>query len=226
MVQHQGSSVNRERQAGPHAHYIAPDPGNAFALACDLGLDKVLVYRLGGEQAALVGNDPPSVTVEPGSGPRHLAFHPDGRHVYLVNELASTVTVFEYEAQTGTLKELQTISMLPQDFKGQSTAAEVQVHPSGQFVYASNRGHDSIAVFAVERKDGRLRVVERVPCGGRTPRHFALDPSGSRLLAANQDSDNIVVFRVAKDSGLLAPAGQELKVGAPVCVVFDVGTGQ
>lgn len=221
MIQHQGSSINRERQAGPHAHYIAPDPRNAFVLSCDLGLDKVLVYRLGEQKPVLVPNDPPFAKITPGSGPRHLAFHPDGRHVYLANEMASTVTVFEYETRTGTLKEVQTMPMLPPEFKGQTTAAEVQVHPSGKFVYASNRGHDTLAVFAVDPKTGKLALVQHQSCGGHTPRHFALDPSGSWLLAANQDSDNIVVFRVASDSGRLTPTGQEVKVGAPVCIVFD-----
>lgn len=221
IIQNEGSSINRERQAGPHAHYIAPDPGNAFVLSCDLGLDEVLVYRLGDQKPVLVPNNPPFVKVTPGSGPRHLAFHPDGRHVYLANELASTLTVFEYQAASGTLKELQTAAMLPPEFKGQTTAAEVQVHPSGKFVYASNRGHDTLAVFAVEEKSGKLALVQHQSSGGRTPRHFALDPSGRWLLSANQDSDNIVVFSVAADSGRLTPTGQEVKVGAPVCVVFD-----
>ena len=219
-IQHHGSSINPQRQAGPHAHFIAPDPLNQFALACDLGLDKVLVYRLSQPGAALTANNPPSVTVTPSSGPRHLAFHPDGRHVYLANEMASTMTVFDYQAKTGTLNPLQTISLLPDGFKGQSTAAEVQVHPSGKFVYASNRGHDSIVAFAVEPKDGTLKLLEHHASGGRTPRHFALDPSGRWLLAENQDSDNIAIMRIAEDTGLLTTTGLAFEVAAPVCLVF------
>jgi 6-phosphogluconolactonase len=219
-IQHHGSSINRQRQAGPHAHFIAPAPLNQFALACDLGLDKVLVYRLNQPGAILTANEPPSITVTPGSGPRHLAFHPDGRHVYLANEMASTMTVFEYQAKAGTLKELQTISLLPQGFKGQSTAAEVQVHPSGKFVYASNRGDDSIAVFGVEPKDATLKLVEHQSSVGRTPRHFAVDPAGRWLLVENQDSDNIVVLRIAEDTGRLTATGQVVDVGSPVCLVF------
>ena len=219
-IQHHGSSVNPQRQAGPHAHFIAPDPLSQFALACDLGLDKVLVYRLNQPGTVLSANEPPSITVNPGSGPRHLAFHPDGRHVYLANEMASTMTVFEYHAKTGTLKELQTISLLPEGFKGQSTAAEVQVHPSGKFVYASNRGDDSIAVFGVEPQDATLKLIEHHSSGGRTPRHFAVDPTGRWLLVENQDSDNIVVLRIAEDTGRLMTTGQVVEVGSPVCLVF------
>jgi 6-phosphogluconolactonase len=219
-IQHHGSSINPQRQSGPHAHFIAPDPLNQFALACDLGLDKVLVYRLNQPGAVLAPNAPPSVTVTAGSGPRHLAFHPDGRHVYLANEMASTMTVFEYQTKAGTLSPLQTISLLPEGFKGQSTAAEVQVHPSGKFVYASNRGHDSIVAFAVEPKDGTLKLLEHHASGGRTPRHFAVDPSGRWLLAENQDSDSIVIMRIAEDTGLLTTTGPAVEVGSPVCLVF------
>jgi 6-phosphogluconolactonase len=219
-IQHHGSSVNPQRQAGPHAHFIASDPWNRFALACDLGLDKVLVYRLNQSGAVLTANEPPSVSVQAGAGPRHLAFHPNRQHVYLANEMASTMTVFEYMAKAVALKELRTVSLLPEGFKGQSTAAEVQVHPSGKFVYASNRGHDSIAVFAVEPKDGRLKFVQHQSSGGRTPRHFVVDPTGHWLLVENQDSDNIVAFRIAEQTGQLNPPGQVVEVGSPVCLVF------
>jgi len=219
-IQHHGSSVNPDRQAGPHAHLIGPAPSNPFGIACDLGLDKVLVYHLNQSGVALVPNEPPSVMVAAGSGPRHLGFHPDGHHVYLANEMAGTITVFDYEAKAGVLKELQTASLLPQEFKGQRSAAEVQAHPSGKFVYASNRGHDSIAVFAVDPNDGKLRLLEHHASGGRTPRHFAIDPTGHWLLVENQDSDNIVVARIAQDTGLLTTIGQSVEVGAPVCLVF------
>lgn len=220
FIQHEGSSINAKRQAGPHAHFIMADPANRFALTCDLGLDKVLVYRLDPGKALLAVNDPPSVSITASSGPRHLAFHPNGRFVYLINEMASTLTALSYDSKRGALQELQTVSTLPEDFHGASTGAEVQVHPSGKFVYASNRGHDSIAVFATDAKTGKLTFVEHQPTGGKTPRHFALDPSGNWLLAENQGSDNIVVFSVDPKSGRLAPTGHTIEVGAPVCVQF------
>jgi len=224
-IQHHGSSVNPQRQAGPHAHFITTDPANRFALACDLGLDKVLVYRLaepGTSPAAplLAPNDPPSVSVTPGSGPRHLAFHPNGRFVYLLDEIASTFTVFAYDAQRGSLRELQTISTLPSEFKGDNLCAEVQVDVAGKFVYGSNRGHDSIAVFAVDPSSGKLTLVERVASQGKTPRYFALDPTGHWLLAENQESNNLVVFPVAAQTGRLGAPMQTVAVGSPVCAVF------
>jgi 6-phosphogluconolactonase len=223
VIQHAGSSVNRQRQAGPHAHFITPDPANRFALTCDLGLDKVLVYKLDPAHAALTPNEPLSVSIKPGSGPRHLAFHPNGHFVYLINEMGSTLTVLGYDSKQGTLQELQAVSTLPEHSQGSSSGAEVQVHPTGKFVYASNRGHDSIAVFAVNAKTGKLTYVEHQSTRGKTPRHFAIDPSGRWLLAENQDSDNIVVFRVDSKSGRLTPTGQAVEVGAPVCVQFVPG---
>jgi 6-phosphogluconolactonase len=220
VIQHQGSSVNSQRQAGPHAHFITPDPRNRFALTCDLGLDQVLVYRLDAAKSSLTANNPPFAGVKPGAGPRHLAFHPSGRFVFLINEMGSTLTVFAYDAKRGALKELQTISTLPEGFAGNSTCAEVQVHPSGKFVYGSNRGHDSIAVFSFDAASGKLTCLEHQPTQGKTPRHFALDPAGHWLLAENQDSDNVVVFRVDAKTGRLSPAGQTVSVGAPVCAVF------
>jgi 6-phosphogluconolactonase len=223
VIQHRGSSVNPQRQAEPHAHFITPDPRNRFALTCDLGLDQVLVYRFDPAKSLLVPNTPPFAAVNPGSGPRHLAFHPSGRFVFLINEMGLTLTVFGYDANQGTLRELQTISTLPEGFKGNSTCAEVQVHPSGRFVYGSNRGHDSIAVFRFDAASGKLANAEFQPTQGKTPRHFALDPAGHWLLAENQDSDSIVVFRVDSKTGGLSPAGQEVSVGSPVCVVFLPG---
>jgi 6-phosphogluconolactonase len=218
-VQHHGSSLNPERQAGPHAHFITSDPANHFALACDLGLDQVLIYRLRAEDPALLG-PPALVSVKPGAGPRHLAFDPSGRFVYVINEIDSTLTVFAYDGERGAMKELQSLSTLPEGFQGANTAAEVQVHPSGKFVYGSNRGHNTIAVFAVDPKSGRLAFIEHVPTQGKTPRHFALDPSGNWLLAENQDSDTVVVFRVDAKTGRLSPTGQVLEIGSPSCSVF------
>jgi 6-phosphogluconolactonase len=219
VMQHQGSSVNLQRQAGPHAHFILPDPANRFALTCDLGLDKVLIYRLEANTASLLG-PPTPVEIKPGSGPRHLAFDPSGRFVYVINEISSTLAAFAYDGEHGALKELQTVSTLPEDFKDANTAAEVQVHPSGRFVYGSNRGHNSIAVFAVDAKSGKLTFIEHQPTQGKTPRHFALSPSGNWLLAENQDSDNVVVFRVDPKSGRLTPTGQALELGSPSCSLF------
>jgi 6-phosphogluconolactonase len=220
VIQHHGSSVNPARQAGPHAHFITPDPANRFALACDLGLDQVLVYRLDPAKAALVPNDPPFAAVQPGSGPRHLAFHPSGRFVFLINEISATLTAFAYDAKRGTFKELQTVSTLPEAFAGDKSGAEVQVHPSGKFVYGSNRGHDSIAVFGFDARNGQLTCVEHQATQGKTPRHFALDPTGQWLLAENQDSDSVVVFRVDAGTGRLSATGQTVSVGSPTCAVF------
>jgi len=219
-IQHTGSSVNPQRQAGPHAHCIKPDPGNRFALTCDLGLDKVLVYRLDSKRATLIANDPPFGKVTPGAGPRHLAFSPDGKFVYIINELGSAITAFGFDSKRGALKELQTISTLPEKFDGDNTCAEVRVHPSGRFVYGSNRGHDSIAVFAVDPKSGKLTLVGHQSTQGKTPRNFAIDPTGIWLLAENQASDSVVVFRIDRPTGRLQPTGQTVTVGAPVCAVF------
>jgi 6-phosphogluconolactonase len=220
FVQHTGSSVNPRRQEGPHAHSITPDPANRFALACDLGLDNVLVYRLDLEAGRLIPNDPPFVRTHPGAGPRHLDFHPNGRYVYVINELDSTLTVFTYDAERGVLEEIQTISTLPEDFAGQNTCADVHVHPAGRFVYGSNRGHDSIAIFRVDEGTGRLDAVGHVPTQGQTPRNFAIDPSGTFLYAANQQSDTIVAFRIDQGMGQLAPTGHVLSIPTPVCVKF------
>ncbi len=217
LIRHSGSSVNPERQTGPHAHFIVSAPDKQVVLACDLGLDKVMLYRLEPKHAKLSADVPPSVSIEPGSGPRHLAFDPASRFVYLINEMGSTVTVLRYDEA---LRQVQTISTLPPDFKGRNTCAEVQVHPSGRFVYASNRGHDSIALFKVDPVSGRLTSLGHQSTLGKTPRHFALDPSGKWLLAENQDTDNVVVFQVDAETGRLTPTGQQVELGAPVCSVF------
>ncbi|HYG34558.1 MAG TPA: lactonase family protein, partial [Clostridia bacterium] len=220
VIQNRGSSINARRQTGPHAHFIAPDPANRFALACDLGLDKVLVYRLNPTQAGLTACDPPSVSVKPGSGPRQLAFGHRGRFIYLLNELSCDVTVFDYTAHQGVLKEVQTISTLPTDFKDQNTCAEVELHPTGKFLYASNRGHNSIAAYSIDKATGKLNLLEYCSTQGKTPRHFALAPNGRWLLAENQDSDSIVVFAVDPATGRLTPTDQSVSVGSPVCAVF------
>jgi len=219
-IQHQGSSVNPQRQSGPHAHFITTDAAGRFALACDLGLDKVLVYRLDAASGSLKPNVPPAASVTPGLGPRHLAFHPNGRFAYVMSEMGATLTAFGYDTGTGRLEEFQSVPTLPEDFTGAKSGAEVQMHPSGKFVYVSNRGHDSITVFAVDSTNGKLRFVERQSSQGRTPRFFGIDRTGRWLLAENQDSDTIVVFRIDEKSGRLSPTGQTVSVGSPVCAVF------
>ena len=223
FVQHSGHSKNPQRQEGPHAHSIDLSPDDRFALVDDLGLDETLVYGFDSAKGSL-NADPKSntaaVKAEPGAGPRHLAFHPNGRFVYVINEMASTVSVFRYDVAVGGLQKLQTISALPKDFSGHSEAAEIQVHPSGKFLYASNRGHDSIAVFAIDRNMGVLTPVQYVPTKGESPRHFEIDPTGSLLFAANEKSDNIVVFHINPRTGRLAPTGKVLEVSQPVCIKF------
>jgi 6-phosphogluconolactonase len=220
VIQHHGSSVNQLRQAGPHAHCIALDAANHRVFACDLGLDKVMIYRLNETNGALTADVNPWVELKPGSGPRHIAFSPDGRHAYVINELGSTLTTFTYDPDPGALQEVQTVSTLPEDFHGKSTCAEVAVHPSGKFVYGSNRGDDSIALFTVDEQSGRLDFVERQSTRGKIPRCFAIDPTGQYLIAANQDSDSIVVFRINAQTGQLTWTGQTVEVGKPVCVAF------
>jgi 6-phosphogluconolactonase len=221
FVQHEGSSVNPQRQEGPHAHSINLDAANHFAIAADLGLDKLLVYRFDAAKGTLKPNDPPSVSVAPGGGPRHFAFHPSGKFAYANNEMASSVTAFTYDAKKGALKELHTLPTLPADYDGsQNTTAETRVHPSGDFVYVSNRGHDSVAIFSVDKATGKLTAVGHQSTGGKTPRNFNIDPSGEFLLAANQDSGNIVLFRIDRKMGKLAAAGAERKVPKAVCIRF------
>jgi 6-phosphogluconolactonase len=218
FVRHQGSSIDPQRQQGPHAHAIAMAPDNRFAIVADLGLDELIVYPFDAGKGTL--GDPQVVKSAPGSGPRHLSFGPRGKFLYVINELQSTVTVFSYQMAGGTLDSLQTISTLPAGFAAKNDAAEIELHPSGRFLYASNRGHDSIAVFAIDSATGRLRSVEYIPTQGKTPRNFAIDPSGSWLFAANQNSNDIVGFRIDAKSGRLTSVGQVTTVHSPACVLF------
>jgi 6-phosphogluconolactonase len=220
VIQHHGSGPNRQRQEGPHAHQILADPEGNFVFVPDLGLDKILIYRLDRAGGTLLPNDPPSGATPPGAGPRHLAFRPDSRFAYAIDELDSTVTVFRYVAARGSLEFLQSVSSLPRGFHGVNYPAEVVVHPSGKFLYGSNRGHDSIAIFAIDAASGKLRPIGHQPTGGKEPRNFNIDPSGKYLLAANQNSDNVAVFRIDAATGLLHPTGQSVAVPSPVCVVW------
>lgn len=221
VVQHSGSSIDKERQEAPHAHCTNFDPAFRFFFACDLGIDQVMVYRLDDATGLLTPHTPPFAAVKAGSGPRHMVFRPDGRYVYVLNELTSTVTAFSYDAQKGVLTEGQTVSTLPEGYTGQNSGAEIAVHPSGRFVYASNRGHNSIAIFRVDQATGALTFVRAQETGGRTPRHFVLDPTGRLLLAANQDSGTIVVFAVDEASGDIKSTGATVDVPSPVCVTFS-----
>jgi 6-phosphogluconolactonase len=220
FIQHQGSSADSGRQAGPHAHSINLDAANRFAVVADLGLDRVLVYRFDPRRGTLAPNDPAFTALPPASGPRHFAFHPDARHAYVINEMKSTVTVFEYDAGHGSLRSIQTITTLPEGAPPSNSTAEVQVHPSGKFLYGSNRGHNSLAIFAIDPATGRLTSRGHQPTGGKTPRNFGIDPTGRFILAANQDSDTIAVLRVDPRTGGLQPTGQTATVPAPVCVKF------
>jgi 6-phosphogluconolactonase len=222
-VQHKGSSVNKSRQEGPHAHSINLDAANRFAFAADLGLDKILVYKFDPAKGMLIPNDPPATDVPPGSGPRHFAFHPSGKYAYACGEMSMTVIAFTYDAEKGILKEQQVLSTLPEgaERKGTSTA-ETQVSPDGKHVYVSNRGHNTIAVFAVDEATGKLTAVGHCPSGGKTPRNFGIDPSGKFLIAAHQDSGNVVVFRIDEKTGMPSPAGHEVAVPKAVCVKFLV----
>jgi 6-phosphogluconolactonase len=209
------------RKVVPHAHCVMASPDNRFLLATDLGLDQIFSYRLDAAKGTLAPNDPPFARVTAGAGPRHFAFHPDGRFLYVINEYASTVTAFAYQAGKGAITEIQTVSALPQSFAGKNTGAAIQVDRSGKFLYASNRGHDSIAVFAIDSKKGTLTLLETVPSQGLMPRSFSLDPTGGYLFAANQNGNSIVLFRVDAKTGRLTPTGQVIEDSPePTCVLF------
>jgi 6-phosphogluconolactonase len=217
-VQHQGKSVNAERQEGPHAHSVVLDPANRFAFVADLGIDKLNVYRFDAAGGTLTPHQPPAAVLAPGSGPRHFTFHPDGRHAFVINELLSTVTAFAYDAEKGTLTERQSITTLPSGVTETNLTAEVVVHPNGRLLYASNRGHDSLAVFTVDPATGKLAGAGHHLAQGKWPRNFAIDPTGTYLLLANQNSDNLVVFRIDPERGRLTPVGPPVRVPRPVCL--------
>ena len=219
-VQHKGASINSSRQKTPHAHSIDLDATNRFAVAADLGADRLFIYRYDPRGGGLSAGLQPAVAATAGAGPRHFAFHPDGLLGFAINELSSTVTSYAWDARRGSLKTLATISTVPKGFRGGNSTAEIRVHPGGRFVYGSNRGHDSIAVYRVSAATGNLTLVEYEPTRGKTPRNFTIDPTGQWLIAANQDSDTLSVFRISERNGALTPVGPLVKVGAPVSVVF------
>lgn len=213
VIGHEGDSVDPDRQNAPHPHSATPGPENRFLYVPDLGTDQVVVYEMDLADGGLDRHG--AVDVDPGSGPRHLAFHPSGDRVSLMNELASTVTVFD-RGEDGLLTERTTVSTLPEGFTGDNKTAEVAVHPSGEYVYGSNRGHDTIAAFAVDGDE--LRPLGHTPTGGEWPRHFAVGPRGRTLYAENRDTDDIVAFRIDTDTGELTPAGESVSVPEPVCL--------
>ena len=223
FVQHRGSSVNKERQEAPHSHWIGVSPDNRFAIEANLGLDELSVYHFNAGNGDLSPIEP-FVKASPGAGPRHLAFLPNGKFAYVLAEMGSSVSAFAYKASNGSLSSLQTVStlsILRKDYSGPKEAAEIAVHPSGKFLYASNRaGIDTISVFSIDPIKGTLQLQDEYPTMGKTPRNFAIDPTGKFLLAANQESNNIVIFRIDATTGALSPTGEVTEAPAPVCITF------
>ena len=219
VKQHEGSSI-KEQQKGPHAHCIILDTAERYALAADLGIDKVMIYRFDPMTAKLTPGKQPSAELQQGAGPRHLTLHPNGKYLYVINELDSTMTAFQYNGTNGTLTHIETVSTLPSDFSGVSYCADVHVSPSGKFLYGSNRGHNSIVVFEIDQRSGKLKALEHVSTEGNWPRNFVIDPSGQFLLVANQRSDNVVTFAIDPRTGRLKPTGNVAEIPVPVCLKF------
>jgi 6-phosphogluconolactonase len=221
--QHRGKGPNAQRQEGPHAHAVVLSPDNRFLFVPDLGADQIKIYRVDPVKASFTPNNPSFVSVKPGLGPRHLVFAPGGKFAYVICEMGSSVVALAYDPVKGSLTPLQTISTLPANFKGIDNSSEIDISPSDRFLYASNRGHDSITVFAIDQDKGTLTKIRAVPTQGKIPRNFALDPTGKYLVAANQKSNQMVVFAVDQTTGLLQPTGQVLDIEEPVCVLFVPG---
>ena len=220
-LRHTGNSVNQARQEAPHPHSINLDSAGRFAYSPDLGADKIFIYRLDAASAILSPAKPPWVLASAaGAGPRHFAIHPDGKFAYVINELASTITAYDVDSSTGALSEIETVSTLPDAFGGTNYTADLHVLPSGKFIYGSNRGHDSIAIFAIDGVSGRLSAVGHEPTQGKTPRGFAISPGGEFLIAANEDSDTLVVFRINQATGELSATGDVVEVPEPTCVAL------
>ena len=219
VKQNEGSSINTERQQGPHAHCIELDPTNRFAYVCDLGTDKIMIFRFDRRQEKLVPGKTPWVQAKPGAGPRHITFHPSGKYAYVMNEMHVTVTAYAH-SRDGDLKEMQTLPALPREATVEDSGADIHVSPDGRFLYCSNRGHDSITAFKINQRNGSLTFITHAPTGGKTPRNFAIAPTGAFLLVANQRSDSIVTFRRDKKTGGLTATGQVADVPSPVCLKF------
>ncbi|HTP33909.1 MAG TPA: lactonase family protein [Candidatus Acidoferrales bacterium] len=221
FVQHTGSSVNPQRQRGPHAHDTVISPDGRYVFVADLGLDQVLGYRVDAGRGGMATEDPAITKLPPGTGPRHLAFRPDGRFLYVLSEMLCNVTAFRYDAARGTTEEIQTVPTLPADYSGTKSGAEIMAHRSGNYLYASNRGHDTIAMFRIDLTSGKLAPIGNASTRGKTPRGFGIDPTGNWLFAGNQDSDNMTMFRIDLKTGNLSPVGDPIEVSSPVCVVFS-----
>ena len=219
FIQHEGSSVDPARQQGPHAHSIVVSPDNRFVFSADLGLDRILSYRLDAKTAKLSPNQPPFAKTSPGAGPRHLTFHPNGRWVYVINELHNSVTMFDYDSGPGTLTEQQTISTLPDGFDGTSYCADLKITPDGRFLYGTNRGHDSIAAYRIG-DDGRLTLLKIEPSLGKGPQNLAVTPGGELLLSANMPGNNVAVFRIDAQTGGLTPVGEPVSMPGPSCIMI------
>jgi 6-phosphogluconolactonase len=219
VIQHKGKGTDPGRQEGPHAHGIWPAPGDVFVVACDLGLDQVKIYRRDPSTSKLTMLDRAG-EVPAGAGARHAVFSPNAQNLYAINEMGNTVTAFDWDAKAGALSAVQTINTLPEGYSGKSYTSEIVIHPSGKFLYGSNRGHDSVTVFAVDSKTGKLTYVANTPIDGKWPRNIALDPSGHWLIAAGERSDTLTVFKVDQATGKLTQAGQPVKCPAPGCVIF------
>ncbi len=218
LIRHEGSSVNPDRQKGPHAHSINFSADGRFAYAADLGTDRIYIYALDAATGAL--SLAGETAVAPGSGPRHFTFHPGGKFAYLINELTLTMFAFTVDGDSGALTEIQSISTLPEGTEPVGSTAEVVCHPSGKFLYGSNRGHDSIVVYQIDPESGKLTYVENEPVRGKTPRNFAISPSGKWLLAAGQQSGNVTIFSIDQETGALEYSGSEIKLDNPVCIRF------
>ncbi|MCK5843259.1 MAG: lactonase family protein [Victivallales bacterium] len=219
-IQHVGSGPNKRRQKGPHAHSVNLSPDNRFAYVADLGMDKVMIYKVDPVDGALLKNETSFFALPPGAGPRHFTFHPNGKFAYLINELGNTIVALSYDAKNGGLREIQTISTLPKDFDGVSHTAEVSVHPNGKFLYGSNRGHDSIAVYKIDQNNGSLTLAGFQGKGIDEPRHFNIDPTGRYCVVGNQDANDVVLFKVNLETGELIPTEVRKLVGKPICVKF------
>ena len=218
FVQHQGSSLDPNRQTAPHAHSINVDASNRYAFVPDLGIDKIMIYKLDTENGKLNPNDEPWVKLKPGAGPRHFTFHPNGKYAYVINEIDCTITAFSYDETQGVLKEVQTVPTLPEDFSDKNTTADIHISPSGKHLYGSNRGHNSIVIFSIDKQTGKLTYVGHEPTQGESPRNFAVDPTGTFLLAENQRSNNIVTFRIDSQTGKLSSTGSVIEIPSPVCI--------
>lgn len=220
LEQHGGETgPNKDRQEAAHAHSINLDGKNRFAVACDLGVDKVFIYEFDDKNGKLKPNPNQAIyQTKPGAGPRHFAFHPKGRFAFLINELDMTISSLAFDAEKGTLKEIQNVPTVPESFKGANTCADLHVSPNGKFLYGTNRGHDSLVVYKIDEKTGKLEYVEHTLTGGKTPRNFTIAPNGKFLLAANQNSDSISVFRIDEKSGKLTKTENKATVSMPVCL--------